>query len=69
MTPDTYEQIATILDQPDDPAARLPLLTAAEARAVVALLREITDQPDISQHLAQGARVLSGRILRRIPST
>ncbi|MEU8886705.1 hypothetical protein [Streptomyces sp. NPDC048442] len=44
-----------------DPAARLPLLSVPEARAVVLLLAELEEQ-----HPA--AAELRGRIARRLPS-
>ncbi|MEU8316650.1 MULTISPECIES: hypothetical protein [Actinomycetes] len=64
MTPD---QIADLLDTDDGP--RLPLLTVAEARAAVAILRRVEQQPDVDPGVAQAAAALGMRLLRRIPST
>ncbi|MET9321935.1 hypothetical protein ABZX75_17335 [Streptomyces sp. NPDC003038] len=51
----------------DEPGERLPLLTAGEARAAVALLGYLRDgeaPPDTAAWAAE----LQGRLLRRIPS-
>ncbi|MGA5171338.1 MULTISPECIES: hypothetical protein [Streptomyces] len=51
----------------DEPGDRLPLLTAGEARAVVALLGYLQDGAELPD-AAVWASELQGRLLRRIPT-
>jgi hypothetical protein len=52
----------------DEPGDRLPLLTAGEARAVVALLAYLQHDVERPPDAAVWASELQGRLLRRIPT-